>query len=101
MAVTLIELSAELRIGDGVTAPDEPIAGILTRLSSVADAFIELQAPDAPEAIKDEAKIRLVANLYDSPPASAGDRNANAWANSGAGSLVGRWVQRRAEPDSE
>ena len=101
MAVTLIELSAALRIGDGVTAPEEPIAGILTRLSSVADAFIELQAPDAPDAIKEEATIRLVAYMYDSPPAPSGDRNANAWANSGAGALTGRWIARRAEPDSE
>ena len=97
MAVTLIQLSAALRIGDGVTAPEEPIAGILNRLLGVADAFVERIAPDAPVPIQDEAVVRFCGYLYDMPGSPSGDRYANAWANSGAGSLVGRWVVRRAE----
>ena len=58
-------------------------------------------APDAPEAIADEATIRMTATLYDSPTAAAGDRYAAAWRNSGAEALVSRWVVRRAGSDGE
>ena len=82
MAVDLIQLAAALRLGDGVTAPTEPVVGILSRLLGVSQAFVALAAPDAPEAIADEATIRMTAYLYDAPTASSGDRYAAAWRNS-------------------
>ena len=96
MAVTLAQLAGALRLGDGITDPPEPIAGILTRLAGVSDAFIELHGQDAPEAVKDEAAVRMSGYLYDSPTAAQGDRFAFAWRNSGAAALVSRWVVRRA-----
>lgn len=97
MAVTVTQLSAALRVGDGVTAPAEPQLSVLTRLLGVATATVSRVAPDAPEAVRDEAAIRMAAYLYDQPPTVQGDRYANAWRNSGAASLVARWVVRRAE----
>ena len=101
MAVTVTQLAAALRLGDGVNAPEEPQLGILTRLSGVALATVELFAPDAPEAIKDEAVIRYAGYLYDVPSAASGDRYAAAWVNSGAGSLVAGWVVRRIGGDED
>ena len=105
MAVDLIQLAAALRLGDGLTAPTEPVAGLISRLLGVSQAFVAIAAPDAPEAIADEATIRMTATLYDAPTAASGDRYAAAWRNSGAEALVSRWVVRRAgsagegEPD--
>ena len=101
MAVNLIQLAAALRLGDGVTAPTEPVAGILSRLLGVSQAFVAIAAPLVDEAVADEATIRMTATLYDSPTAAAGDRYAAAWRNSGAENLVSRWVVRRAGSEGE
>ena len=101
MAVDLIQLAAALRLGDGVTAPTEPVAGLLSRLLIVSQDFVAIAAPDAPEGIADEATIRMTSTLYDSPTAAAGDRYAAAWRNSGAEALVSRWVVRRAGSEGE
>ena len=95
MALTLAQFAAALQLGDGVTEPVEPLRAVLTRLSGVADATVELLAPDAPVAIKEEATVRYGSYLYDRPNAPSGDRYAAAWRNSGAGSLVAGWVVRR------
>ena len=101
MAVDLIQLAAALRLGDGTTAPTEPVAGIISRLLGVSQAFVAIAAPDAPEAIADEATIRMTAYLYDAPTSASGDRYAAAWRNSGAEALVSRWVVRRAGSEGE
>ena len=96
MAVTVAQLGAALRISDGVNEPEEPHKTILERQLSVAVALIERNAPNAPEAIKDEAAIRITGYLFDTPTAARGDLYANAWRNSGAGALLGDWIERRA-----
>ena len=101
MAVDLIQLAAALRLGDGENAPTEPVAGLLARLLLVSQEFVARAAPDAPEAIADEAAIRLTATLYDSPTAASGDRFAASWRNSGAEVLVSRWVVRRAGSEGQ
>ena len=45
MAVDLIQLAAALRLGDGVTAPTEPVAGLLARLLLVSQEFVARAAP--------------------------------------------------------
>ena len=97
MAVTVTQLAAAIRAGDGVNAPSEPLLGILTRLEGVASATVQLLAPDAPIGIQDEAVIRYAGYLYDTPSAAAGDRYAAAWRNSGAAALVAAWVVRRVD----
>ena len=102
MAVTLEEISANLRLTTS-GLPPEPILSILTRLAGVADAFVELMIPGAPDAIKDEVRIRQISYLFEQPGGSAGDRFGNSWRNSGAGSLASRWIEKNAsiDPDSD
>ena len=95
MGVNVEQLSAALRIGDGVVATPEPIHSILTRLLGVAEAFVELRAPGCPTAVADESVIRMAAYLYDQPTAGAEGRYSDAWRNSGASALVARWVVQR------
>ena len=95
MAVDVEQLSAALRIGDGTTPTPEPTLSILSRLLGVGEAFVELRAPGAPDAIRDEATIRMAAYLWDQPAAGAEGRYADAWRFSGASALVARWVIQR------
>ena len=97
MALTVIELAAALRLGDGVEAPTEPLSGILTRLLGVAEATANIYAPGAPETVRDEAAIRFSAYLYDLPDSQRGSGYAAAWVNSGAGALVSPWRVHRIE----
>ena len=95
MVVDTTLLSAALRIGDGVIAPGEPLQSMLTRFIDVAEAFLEIEAPGAPEAIRDEATVRMASYLYDMPTAGRGNQFANAWRSSGAASLIQRWKSVR------
>ena len=95
MALTVAQLSAALRIGDGTAEPEEPVLSILTRLKGVGEALVENDAPDAPDAIKDEAVIRVAGYLYDQPEAPSMAGYASAMKNSGAASLLSRWGKRR------
>ena len=93
MAVTLdtTALAAELRLGDGTTAPVEPVAGILTRHLAAATAVILAHAPTAPDAVHDLAAIRLCGYWYDQPLATSNMTFANALVNSGAASALRDW----------
>ena len=71
-------------------------AQIITRLSSVAGAIVNLYAETAPVAIKQEGIIRLAAYLFDMPEVSPGLRYSMAWRSSGAAALLGPWIVRRA-----
>ena len=66
-------------------------------LLAVGTATVLDRAPNAPDAIHNEAVTRFAAYLLDKDPATRGMTYANAWANSGAASLVARWIDRRAE----
>lgn len=97
MAVTLAQLAVSLRLITDLTETIDPaVSLVLTRLDGVADAVIAQQIPNAPDAIKDECKVRFVAYLYDAPTSGQGLAYANAWRNSGAAALASRWVVRRA-----
>ena len=96
MALTLADIAVALRLSaDGTDLPQAQQT-ILTRLQGVAEAYITLLAPDAPEAVQDEATIRLVAYLYDVPAAGRRDAYANGFVNSGAGSLLSQWAPQAA-----
>lgn len=100
MALTLGQLAAAMRITAGED-PEEPIRSIILRLQGVADAYIQLLIPNAPDAIKDEVMVRFASYLYDAPRAGRGDFYGNAWRNSGAGQLASRWQERRAAEAAE
>ena len=101
MALTLLsvpELAAAMRIGDGVAAVPEPQNAILARLGSAAEAYVNRLAPDTDEDVKREAIIRLASYVYDQPESPGGDRWSTAWRSSGAASLCGPWIARTARP---
>ena len=96
MAVTIADLAVGLRLstdGTGLATAQETI---LARLQGVAEAHIDLLAPDAPEAVKDEAIVQFVGYLYDVPTAGRRDAYANSFVNSGAGSLLVNWTPQAA-----
>ncbi len=87
VTITATALAAELRLGDGATAPTEPIAGILARHLAAATAIVEKWTPDAPDAIHDLAVIRLCGYWFDQPLASSNMSFSNALVNSGAAAM--------------
>ena len=99
MSVTLtsLQLAAAMRIEDGTTALVEPQAGVISRILATATALVESYAPNAPEAVQNEAVIRVGGYLYDSPP-GASMRFANPLGDSGAQGLLARFRVVRATP---
>ena len=67
-----------------------------TRLRPVAEALVMKHAAAAPEALRDEAAIRVAAYLLDRPPSPPGAGYANVLTNSGAAALLSQWRVRRA-----
>ena len=95
MAVTLttLQLAARMRIGDGTTALEEPLASVLDGIRASATATVEKYAPAAPESVQNEAVTRLGAYLYDAPP---GRGVVNPLASSGAQALLAPYRVQRA-----
>ncbi len=98
MAVTLTvtQLAARLRLGDGTTAPPEPVNGILTEYLALATDIVEEYANAAPDAAHNVAAARFCGYVYDSPTSYANNLFANALDNSGAASILSRYRVRRA-----
>ena len=91
MALTIKNLADYL----GLESTDNDQNAELQRLLDAANATIEDEAPTAPTAIKDLAVQRFAAYQHDQPFASRGHSFANAFVNSGAGSVLSRWRIRR------
>ena len=89
MAVTLTaaELAAALRIGD---TPAETVEVTRLLLLYVRDA-IPRHAPNAPDAVHNEASIRLAGYIYDSPGAARGTAYGNPLRHSGAAAMLLPW----------
>ena len=85
---TLAQLAGDLRIGDGETDPTGPAAVLLERIAATAKVLVVRYAPNAPDAIHDEAYVRVAGWLYDADPAGStpGDRP-----RSGAPGLPRSW----------
>ena len=90
---SLSELAVDLRVGDG-DAPTGAVLAVLTRIAATASALVERFAPDAPEAIHNEAYIRLAAWLYDSDPSGASPGGRSAMRASGAAALLSPYKVR-------
>ena len=89
MALTLtqVELSAAIRLGDSA----EEVAEATRLLAYVTEAIARHLGDayeDAPEAVVNEAAIRLAAYLFDQPHAGRGLSFANAGRNSGAWAIL-------------
>ncbi len=57
---------------------------------------VELYAPDAPDAIQNEAFVRVAGWLYDQDPTAASPGGSSALRASGAASLLRPYKVRRA-----
>ena len=90
-ALTVAELRVAVRAG---SSPEE--TAILTRLLAVAQAHVTQHAPDAPEAVQNEAGVRIVGYLFDQPNAGRSLGYGNAIRNSGAAALLLPWRVHRA-----
>ena len=95
MALTIAQLAAALRLGDGQNAPAEPVNGILTRQLSAATDLIDKRTADVPDNVKDEALIRICAYWFDQPQTAPLEQYMAAWRSSGASSLLAPWTVRR------
>lgn len=95
MAVTREQLAVGLRLIAAET--DTIAAGVaanLDRALATAEASVMEYAPNAPEAIRDSAVVRLAARLYDESGREA--RGGNPMALSGAAHLLSPWRGRTA-----
>ena len=92
MAVTIIaaELAAALRLGD-----TEEETAEATRLLAYTTAAVTRHVPVAPDAVHNEAAIRLAGYLFDQPYAGRGASYANALRNSGAAAMLLPWRVHR------
>ena len=91
MAVNVAQLAAYL----GLESQDASQNEELQRALDAATVTVEDEAPTAPAAIKDLAIQRFAAYHHDQPFAARGQSFANAFVNSGAGTVLSRWRIRR------
>ena len=98
MAVTrtLAQLAADLRLGDGTTAPSGPQGIVLARIDDAARAMVLDFAPGAPDAIHNEAYVRLAGWLYDADPSGSTPGGPSALRSSGAAAILAPYKVRRA-----
>ena len=98
MAVTrtLVELAADLRLGDGTTEPTGPQGIVLNRIAATAREMVEHLAPNAPEAVQNEAYVRLAGWLYDADPSGSTPGGPSALRSSGAAAILAPYKLRRA-----
>ena len=97
MAVTLtaLDFAIALRVSDGAAPLESPIDSLMGRLLTASTALVEDYAGAAPEAIQNEATIRLGGFLYDAAPSR---QFQNPMDNSGARALLAPFRVRRAIP---
>ena len=102
MAVNLTdaELSAGMML-TGTSAgvldtPPEPVLGRIQRFKAVATAMIQARIPTAPDDVANECAIKLSTFWFNQPPAARMSGFANAWANSGCGTVAADWTQRQS-----
>ena len=101
MAVTEAQAALHLRlVADEASYAGSEYEGLVPRPLAAAVALVARHAPDAPDAIRDEATLRLVGWLFDSGGWGTDERpavsSAGALVKSGAASLLKPWRVHRA-----
>ena len=106
MAVTLTdaELSAGMMLTgatvDVLDTPPEPVLGRIQRLLATATAIINVRIPEAPEDVQNESAIKLCTYWWNQPPSARLSGYANAWVNSGCGTVAADWTQRQSAAET-
>ena len=94
LTITIEELRDAIRAGDSAEE-----TATVTRLIGVASALVLKYSPGAPDALHDEAAIRVAGYLFDAPTAPG--QVANAMRLSGAAALLLPWRLHRAGTTAE
>ena len=99
MAVTIpvAELASAIRVGDS-TEETAQVERLLAYATTTIERHLGDEYPLTPEAIVNEATVRIVGYLFDAPTSSRGSAFANAIRNSGAGRMLLPYVIHRAGP---
>ena len=84
--LTVAQLAAAMRVGSSAEETAE-----VTRLLAFSSLTVEHHAEGAPDAIHNEAAIRIASYVYDQPGASSRSSFANALRNSGAARMMLPW----------
>lgn len=87
VTITVAELGEAIRLGD-TAAETAEATRLLAYATEAASRFLGDAYDAAPEAVLNEAVVRLAGYLYDSPTSSSGRGFANALRNSGAGQVL-------------
>ena len=86
-----VSLSVD-QLRDGIRAGStQQEMALITRLLAVGTALVQKHAPNAPEAVQNEACIRVCGYLFDQPTSSARQGYASALRSSGARALLLPW----------
>lgn len=92
MAVTLDQLVVAVRATDNANNRTA-----LTFIQNAVTALVERYAPDAPDAVKDQAIIQACGYVWEAPASSPARMNfANAMQNSGAHAVLSPWRDHEA-----
>ena len=91
MALTTADFLRALRL----TAGDVDATAEAERLAATSETMVNQYAPDAPEAILDEARLRVAGYLYDAPP-DGGRTVRSPLLHSGAAALLAPYRKHRA-----
>ena len=87
VTITATELSASIRLG-GSGEESAQATRLLAYATEAISRHLGTAYEDAPEAILNEAAIRLAGYLYDQPTAAGGASFANGLRNSGAAAML-------------
>ena len=85
------EMAKAIRAGTSTEETAE-----VSRIHAYVSAAVERYAPQAPEAVKSEAMVRLAGYLFDAPNAGRGMGFANTMRNSGAKDMLLAYRVHRA-----
>lgn len=89
VTITLAQFAADVRAGDGVNDPPEPLGGVLQRYLDSATAIVGIYVPaTTPDAILNTAASRIAGYLFDSPQAASGMRFSRVIEHSGAADVL-------------
>ena len=92
MAISIFNLLAAIRAADNYEN-----ATSARRIYDAVTALIEAAAPEAPDAIKDQAAVQAVGYIWEAPASAPARQNfANAMQNSGANALLAPWREHGA-----
>ena len=92
-------LANQVRVSVTDSTSDVPphYDSVLTLNLAAATELVLRRAPEAPDVAHNKAVVQIVGYWMDAPPSAAQRFGFNAWLHSGAGAVLGPFIQRRAE----